>query len=61
MHLEWLMLQRRKFVQLCILKSKEKAAVRIYNSMHITTRQPAEFQSSTGIRADAATHPLTTH
>lgn len=55
------MLQKRKFVQLHILKTKEKVAVGIHNSMHITTREPAEFQSSTGIRADAPTHPLTTH
>lgn len=56
-----LMLQERKIVQQCTLKRQEKAAVRIHNSMHITTRLPAEFQTSTGIKTDAATHPLTTH
>lgn len=60
---EWLILQKRKFVQLDILKVKEKAATDIHNSMYITTGQLSKVydsvQSSKALQASELMQQLT--
>lgn len=60
---EWLILQKRKFVQLDILKVKEKVVTDVHNSMYITTGQLSKVydsvQSSKALQASELMQQLT--